>query len=130
MKKTYITRRHIGEFGVSELDLTFKESFGFKFEDNEEFIVINEVRGEADGEAIEIGSLIAILKEAKAKGATHVEMEENCDREGYFISAFEIKKSSLEEIIKYEENLIISKEEMKQKQIERLERQIERIKNS
>ena len=78
---------------VSEIDFDLYAWLGLK--DEEQFDADIESKNEtdysADGFPIEIARLEGLIKEMKAKGCTHVEMEYHCDHIGYLFNGCKIE---------------------------------------
>lgn len=123
----YIKKTHIEDVEYSELDLEMQEKFGFDYDDENDFITIEEGQGCADGFPIEIDRMIRVLKNMKIKGATHVEMNYHCDHIGYEISAYEIKKATSEDIDKYHGIKKKKAEDAKKQEIEKLQKRIKEL---
>ncbi len=130
-KHVFITKTHIIDKSEDELDIPFKEGFGFSYDNDDDFDVIEKRKSPgysyADAFPIKIDHIISIFQKIKAKGATHVEMSYNCDHYGYDFSGYEIRKSTPEEIQEFvdAQNKMIEKH----KKIEDLQKQIKQIKN-
>ena len=91
--KIYVTKTHIADNNVSELDFTLYDKFGFDRDAGDggnEFVEITDKLGRADSEPIEIDSLIEILKSLKEKGSNYVQLDYHCDHLGYDISGYDI----------------------------------------
>ncbi|MEN9446387.1 MAG: hypothetical protein RL728_899 [Bacteroidota bacterium] len=127
MPNTYITKELIANESLSELDFELRNKFNFEYDDlDSQFFEINKGGyGYANAEPIEIDVLIDILSSLKNKGATHVQIEDHCDHQGYDVSGFNIKNSTQEEIDEYDKNLKIEKE--KRNKLLELQRQIQEI---
>lgn len=128
MDNTYITKTLIKEESFSELDFELHDEFKFNYEDGGDFFTIENGQGNT-GEAfpIKISTLIDTLQSMKENGATHVELEHHVDHIGYDISAFNIRKSTDEEVAVYE-NKSIKKAE-KQQKLNELYIQINKLQN-
>lgn len=125
----YVTKTLIGNDNQSELDFVLYDDFGFSYDTHDEFVEIQKGKGYyADSTPIKIDDMIKILQSLKEKGATHVQIEDHCDHQGYDISGFEIRLSNQEEVHEYEN---MRKVEMEKKQrVLELENEINKIKNS
>jgi hypothetical protein len=128
MTNTYITKKFIGDSNQSELDFELQRGFGFDYDDGGNFIEIEKGTGSASSEPIEIDKLVEILNHLKSKGATHVQIEDHCDHQGYDISGFEIRVSYPEEIEAYEKHE--REKNDKRKKILELQQQISKIQHS
>lgn len=96
---TYVTKKLVGDESFSELDFTLQEEFGFDYDDGGDFQTIEIGNGNTDDAfPILLDTLIGTLQEMKENGATHVEIEHHVDHIGYDISAYNIRKSTAEEI--------------------------------
>jgi hypothetical protein len=125
-KNIYITKKHIEDESFGELDFDLHEEFGFDYEKDDDFITLENGQGHADGYPIKIESMIETLQSLKDKGATHVELDYNCDHIGYEISGYSITPSTPEEITIYEDKK--SNEGQKNKRLKELYAEIEKIK--
>ncbi len=122
----YITKTLVETENFSELDFKIQDKFGFDYENENDFITIENGIGNT-GEAfpIDIDTMIDTLKSMKDKGATHVEIEHHVDHIGYDISAFNIRKSSDDEIkIQIDKSI---KNSEKEKKLRELYEQINKI---
>ena len=124
----YITKIHIADNNISEIDFDLQESFIGDINSEEEFVEIEKGRGSAHAEPVGIDRLIKILQTLKVAGSTHVQIEDHCDHQGYDISGFEIRKSSPEEIAEYE-NLEFKKKESMER-IAKLNKEISEIRKT
>ena len=97
----YIKQTLIDDHEVSEIDFDLHKKFKFDYEDDGDFITIEDGQGSSDGYPIEIDKMIKILQQFKNKGATHVAMNYHCDHIGYEMSAYEIKKATQDDIDKH-----------------------------
>ena len=122
----YITQELIKDEELSEYDFVLQDEFGFDHEKFDHFISICKKPGYADSQEINIDTIIKRLESFKKKGATHISLEAHTDHHGLLLSAYKITLSSPEEIEDYENN--IKKRNEKQKQINKLENEIEKIK--
>lgn len=125
----YVTKTLIGNDNQSELDFVLYDDFGFSYDTHDEFVEIQKGKGYyADATPIKIDDMIKILQSLKEKGATHVQLEDHCDHQGYDISGFEIRLSNHDEIVEYE---VMRKVEMEKKQrVLEFQNEINKIKNS
>jgi len=128
MKKVYVTKTHVDDFSVDELDFVLHDEFGFDYEVHDDFEVIRKGDGRNEGFPIKIDTMIEKLNKLKTDGATHVELDYHCDHIGYDVSVFEIRKSTEEEICEFDKEYL--KEKEKQEKIRDLYKQINEIKNS
>ena len=127
-KNIYITKILIDNDDQSELDFVLYDDFGFSYDTHDQFNEIEKGRGYADATPIKIDDMIKILQGLKERGATHVQIEDHCDHQGYDISGFEIRLSSQEEIDEYDSK---RKSEMEKRQrVLELQKEINKIKNS
>jgi hypothetical protein len=125
----YVTKTLIGNDNQSELDFVLYDDFGFSYDTHDKFVEIQKGKGYyADATPIKIDDMIKILQSLKEKGATHVQLEDHCDHQGYDISGFEIRLSNHDEIVEYE---AMRKVEMEKKQrVLEFQNEINKIKNS
>ena len=99
----YVTKTLIDNDNQSELDFVLYDDFGFSYDTHEQFNEIEKGKGYyADATPIKIDDMIKILQGLKERGATHVQIEDHCDHQGYDISGFEIRLSTQEEIDEYD----------------------------
>jgi hypothetical protein len=122
MEKIHITKTFIQNESPSELDFDLQDKFGAT---GENFVEISQGSGYADATPIEIDVLIKILSDLKSNGSTHVQIEDHCDHYGYDISAYQIRKSTDEEITAYLEKTGTEKE--KQERISKLYNEIQKL---
>ena len=101
LRTLYISKKLIDEADVSEIDFDFNEAFGFDYDYYDDIIDINKNKSSLDSEPILIDRLINILQELKNDGANYVQLEENCDHQGYDIEGFQIRLATTEEIENY-----------------------------
>lgn len=125
----YVTKTLIGNDNQSELDFVLYDDFGFSYDTNDQFVEIEKVKGYyADATPIKIDDMIKILQYLKDKGATHVQIEDHCDHQGYDISGFEIRLSTTDEVEDYENKRKLEIE--KRNKIAELQKEIEKVKKS
>jgi hypothetical protein len=125
----YVTKTLIGNDNQSELDIVLYDGFGFSYDTHDQFNEIEKGKGYyADATPIKIDDMIKILQSLKEKGATHVQLEDHCDHQGYDISGFEIRLSTQEEIDEYEFKRTVKME--KRQRVLELQKEINKIKNS
>lgn len=129
MDNIYISKKLIDEADVSEIDIDFNEAFGFDYDYYNDIIDINKNKSSLDSEPILIDRLINILKELKNNGANYVQLEENCDHQGYDIEGFQIRLATPEEIENYHNKDKILEEEEKKKKIKKLEEELKKLKD-
>lgn len=132
MNKLYINKKLVANESLSELDFVFYDEFGFDYDKYEQLVEIQSKNdhGYASAEPISIDNLIKILQTFKANGATHVEIEDNCDHNGYDISAYKISLSSEQDIINYEEEKENEISKKKKQKIDELQKEIDRLSKS
>lgn len=123
----YITKELVDDVEFSELDIAFKESFGFNYDEMNDLIEIQTGYGDADGISAPIDMIIQALQSMKDKGATHVEMNYHCDHYGYEISGYKITPSTPEQIAIYEDKIKISTEKQKADRIAALYAEIKKL---
>lgn len=123
----YIKKTHIADESVSELDMVLRESFGFDYDTHEDFIELQDKQGHADGNPIKIDDMIQILQSMKRSGATHVEMNDQCDHIGYDISGYRIELADQESIEKYE--MALQRKKTKAKMADSLRQQLRDLEN-
>jgi hypothetical protein len=129
MDNIYISKKLIDEADVWEIDIDFKEAFGFDYDYYNDIIDINKNKSSLDSEPILIDRLINILKELKNNGANYVQLEENCDNQGYDIEGFQIRLATPEEIENYHNKDKILEEEEKKEKIKKLEEELKKLKD-
>jgi len=129
MDDIYISKKLIDNASVSEIDFDFNEVFGFDYDEHDDIIDVNEYEGDLDSEPILIDKLIKILQELKNNGANYVQLEENCDHQGYDIEGLQVRLATPEEIENYNNKDKILEESKKQKEIKRLEEELKKLKN-
>ena len=128
MDNIYISKKLIDEADVSEIDFDFNEAFGFDYDYYDDIIDINKNKSSLDSEPILIDRLINILQELKNNGANYVQLEENCDHQGYDIEGFQIRLATPEEIENYYNKDKILEKSKKQEKIKRLEEELKKLK--
>ena len=128
MDNIYISKKLIDEADVSEIDFDFNEAFGFDYDYYDDIIDINKNKSSLDSEPILIDRLINILQELKNNGANYVQLEENCDHQGYDIEGFQIRLATTEEIENYYNKDKILEKSKKQEKIKRLEEELKKLK--
>ena len=103
MEKIYVTKTLIKSNSETELDFANREIFGWEDWDKQEYIEIPKNYEDDGQEPIEIDKMLRILQHAKDRlSATHVNIRYHEDHHGYYISTFEMRESTQEEIDKYE----------------------------
>lgn len=128
MNNIYVTKTLIGNDNQSELDFVLYDDFGFSYDTHDQFNEIEKGKGYyADANPIKIDDMIKVLQGLKDRGATHVQIEEHCDHQGYDISGFEIRFSTQEEIDEYESKRKVEME--KRQRILELQKEIEKVRN-
>jgi len=106
MKKIYVTKVHKASQGETELDFENREKFGWEDWDKQDYIEIPKNYEDDGQEPIEIDKMLRILQHAKDRlSATHVSIRYHEDHHGYYISTFEMRESTQEEIDKYEDKV-------------------------
>ena len=126
----YVTKTLILDKSFSEIDFVLHDEMGYRYDDDEnsDFVII-EKGGHCDtSEAtpISIDTVLKLLNDMKAKGASHVEIEHNIDSIGYAFSGFCIDKSTNEEIQEYENKF--KKKKSKDDKINELLNEINKLK--
>lgn len=129
MDNVYINKNHIENMSISELNFDLHDEFGFEYDDkgDNQFVEIQNKRYYTEADPIHIDKLIEKLQKLKKNGATHVEIESNCDHHGYDISSYKIELSTEEDIKNYIEQK--NKELEKRKKIQELQSEINKISN-
>lgn len=97
--RIFITKFLITDDSFGELDFALNDMFDY--EDNSEIITIEEKRGSADAEPIDLDFLVREILFAKSYGATHIQIEADWDHNGYSISSYRIGLSTKPEIDAY-----------------------------
>jgi hypothetical protein len=105
MKKVYITKIHIDDKNVSELDFVLDDEFGVNSENEEYLDELLVGQGRADGYPINIDTLFNLLTELKNDGCTHVELDYHSDHIGYDISGYIIRKSTKDEMPEFRKQI-------------------------
>lgn len=107
--KKYATIKYLKEIEVSELDLANTQKVLGKniydSEDGHEFIYLhlNKDHGyEGESEQISIDTLEKIIARMKKAGANYMEIVPHGDHNGYVFYGLDIKKSTADEISKFE----------------------------
>lgn len=93
-KKTAVYNKEISEIDfILQDELSTKEEKD-KYEDINVDIteVESKIDADTDSYPLNIAILEKMLNEAKAKGATHVEIDYHCDHIGYIVSGFKIER--------------------------------------
>jgi hypothetical protein len=125
MGNIYVTKTIIKNESIEELDFVLYDEFGFDYENTDQFIEIQSKHGYANADPIKIDELISILQELKNNGATHIEIEANCDHHGYDMTSYKIELSSDDDIKEYEEKRNL--EIQKRNKIKELQEQIKTL---
>lgn len=129
-KNIYVTKRLIETNNQSELDFDLYAEFNV--EEYDDFVEIepedNYKNCVADSTPIRIDDMIKILQDFQKNKATHIQLEEDGDHHGYWISAFKIENSTPDEIEAYE--LKYKNYNKKVKEIQELQNKIDEIKKS
>lgn len=125
--KVYILKEHVGDFERSELDIELHTQFGFDYDTHSDFVEIEKGQGSVDTEPIEIGALLEIINELKARGATHVSLDYHVDHIGYELSGYRISTPEPAMIDAYES--IRQKEADRQNELQRLRAEIAALEN-
>jgi len=127
----YITKTLIEDITRDELDIPFREKFGVDYDsdDIDDLVEIEKGVGQVyDNHPIQIDDVISILQSMKDKGANYVQISYHTDHFGYEFSAFNIEPSTVGEIEDYKNAKEAKKQAAKQKEIDRLQKQIENLK--
>ena len=132
MNNIFVTSKLISRKEFSELDIQFKEDFGFNYKDDEEFILIEKIEKgirnyPLESEPIDIDKLINYLNSIKEKGANYAGIDFHCDHQSYIIGGYSIRFSDDKEISEYQE--IEQKEKEKQEKILKLHEEIHKLKS-
>lgn len=125
IKKKYLKEIEIDLHIADEILGINEDGHDYDFEIKVDF---NETMWARDVEEISIDRAIETLNKLKELGANYVEIMHHCDHKSYVFTGLEMKKATEEEkearINKLKEN----EEKAKQLEIERLERQIAKLK--
>jgi len=126
----FITKTLIDSQETPELDLDFQDKIGLDYEKHPGGIETIHYPGypSIDNEPVEIEYLLKMLKDFRDGGATHVAFDYNTDHLSYEIEAYEIRLSTEREIRTHEEEIQKTGEAERQREIERLQKQIDKLK--
>ncbi len=105
-KTVYYKSTVVGAERYHDMHILLEKEFGFEFETHDSFINVNTEKSQIDirtseAHPINIDTLIGILQEQKAKGATHVELEYNVDNIGYDVTYLKMENPTEKEISLY-----------------------------
>jgi len=131
MKTVYITRTHITQDSIDDLDFEMYTEFGVDTDLNDNLDVIENSsihKYGTEGDIVQLNRLIRYLTSLKSKGVTHVSLEDNCDHHGYEFSGYEYHKSTPSEVTQYRGQTIAKQEELKKAEILRLEEKLAKLK--
>jgi hypothetical protein len=122
----YITKIHVGEIEVSELDIENVETILGKdfYDKSAHYSYIEKTKKSTWGgeqEPIAINKLLPLINRLKNKGATHIEVMYHIDHQGYVLNGYTLRKSTTEE--SDEEKRIWENQKETLKQLDELEKQ-------
>jgi hypothetical protein len=129
--KIYYTINTIADDSFSELDFELYEEVFGKIDYDEfwpESIEDRKYRS-VDGHPIQIDRLINLLNSFKENGANYVALHHHCDHIGYDLEAYDIHKSTEEEVNTFFQKEQAAKLEIKQKEIDKLQKELDKLKN-
>lgn len=127
----YYTVNKIADDSFSELDFDLYEELFGKI-DYDEFwpkSIENFKYPEVEGHPIQIDRMINMLLHFKENGANYVALHHHCDHIGYNLEAYDIHKSSNEEIDAFLQKEKDAELKKKQKEIEKLQKELDKLKN-
>ena len=101
---------------------------GFNWDGNDSYEVIQEVNY-LDGGMVSIENMRKALDEFEKQGANYVNVDFHCDHNEVEVTGVIFRKSTQEEIDAYIKEELAQKEAKKEKEIARLQAEIDRIKN-
>jgi hypothetical protein len=130
--KLYYTINTIAEDSFSELDFElYEEIFGeINFDKHWPFSIDVKKYHSVDGHPIQIDRLIDLLTSFKERGANYVALHHHSDHIGYDLEAYDIHKSSEEEINSFLKNEKEEEVKKKQKEIDLLQKKLDSLKGS
>lgn len=131
MKDIFVTSTLISRKEFSEIDMENKENFGFDYDNENDFILIEKIKDgvknySLDVEPIEIDKLIKHLNKIKEEGANYVGIHYHEDHIGYVIGGYSVSLSTEEEISEYNE--IETQRNKKLKAIDILSEELRKLK--
>lgn len=101
---------------------------GFNWDSNDRYEVIQEVNY-LEGGMISIENMRKALDKFEKQGANYVNVDFHCDHNEVEVTGIIFGRSTQEEIDAYIKEELVQKEAKKEKEIARLQSEIERIKN-
>lgn len=126
-----LVQEFIDDSSFDDLDIELQENFNMSLHNDDslydDYDIICNKNGRADGHPIRIDKLISTLQHFKSIGANYVELDYNCDHIGYDLSAYNIRVANKDEEVEYHKNKNI--EYAKQQKINDLQQQINSIRN-
>lgn len=131
LEQKYITKRYVHEYETDDGlgHQPMYELYGSEgFYETYDCTYINKGRGDwANGSAIKISELEAVIANIKAKGGTHLDIDYHCDHDSYNVYGVKIYESTEDEIETFigTEQMLKRKKLLTQKQT--LEREIAEI---
>ena len=101
---------------------------GFNWDSSDSYEVIQEVNY-LDGGMVSIENMRKALDEFEKQGANYVNVDFHCDHNEVEVTGVIFRKSTQEEVDNYIKEELAQKEAKKEKEIARLQAEIDRIKN-
>lgn len=101
---------------------------GFNWDSNDRYEVIQEANY-LDGGMVSIENMRKALDEFEKQGANYVNVDFHCDHNEVEVTGVIFGKSTQEEVDAYIKEELAQKEAKKEKEIDRLQAEIDRIKN-
>lgn len=132
-KHTYISNTLLKNEELTELDFELGDEFNHDYDGDGWLIEMDgnskcKDKWYVNTTSVKIENLLELINKFKKLGATHIKMNHHGDHHGYEFSAMEVKLATEGQIEKYEAYQKLRKK--KQKQIDKLRKEIERIQNS
>lgn len=133
MKNYTILQKYTEEIEISEIDFDLQEDIVEGQDVNDisvDYIVVDNKKARYSGEShpIKIDQLIAILGALKSGGANYAEIMFHCDHIGYVFNGVDVKLAGDDDVAENKKLIDAKKAEIKQREIDALERKLSQLK--
>lgn len=131
MKDFTIIKKYTEEIEISEIDIDIvQDTTGVNDYDDYNYIVSGDEKQNWTGEStpVKIDKVISILSALKSGGANYVEIMYHEDHIGYVFNGVDVKLAGDDDVAENKKLIDAKKAEIKQREIEALERKLSQLK--
>ena len=133
MEKQGLILTYLKEISTKELDFLLRDKIlGKNWDEGKEYPYFyhkNEKSWSRESSPVSIDYVIDILEKLKKKGANYVEIMYHGDHIEYVFNGLEIHKMNQKELEEYENNIKLINNNIRNKEIAKLEEELQRLKN-